>query len=104
MHVDWQVPILVEEKGKADKLITDLFDRYDVDRSGTLNTKEELRMITINLCFKLGLPVTMNDIEEEVETLWEFDAEDEEPCMSIEDYQEWFSSVQPKFKLLGEQR
>ena len=30
-----------------------MFDRYDLDNSGTLNTHEELRQLVYNLTFKL---------------------------------------------------
>lgn len=35
-------------------LIAKLFARYDVDDSGTINTVEELRQLTMNLLYKLG--------------------------------------------------
>ena len=41
-------------KEERDLLIKDLFDRYDVDASGTLNTREELKMLTTNCLFKLN--------------------------------------------------
>jgi len=35
-------------------LLLELFDRYDVDASGTLNSSDELKQLTMNVMFKLG--------------------------------------------------
>ena len=54
-------PVSDEEAAKAAMLVDRLFERYDVDQSGTLNTFNELRMFTINLCFKLDLQTTQHE-------------------------------------------
>jgi len=40
-----------------------IFDRYDVNQSGTLN-EEERTQLTTNLCMKLHIPVTVDSIEQ----------------------------------------
>ena len=40
-------------KVERDALLMELFGRYDMDASGTLNTPEELKMLTTNVLFKL---------------------------------------------------
>lgn len=40
-----------------------MFDRYDLDSSGTINSSTEVQQLCINLCLKLGLVVTVEDIE-----------------------------------------
>jgi len=36
-------------------IIAKLFEQYDIDRSGTINTADELEQLSINAVFKLGL-------------------------------------------------
>ena len=40
-----------------DKLIADLFQRYDLDNSGTMNSHEELLQLTTNLLVKSSIRI-----------------------------------------------
>jgi len=53
--------------------VENMFDRYDVDASGTLNTVSEVRMLAINVVFTLQLPLTNETITQEVDKLGEID-------------------------------
>jgi hypothetical protein len=46
-----------------------MFDRYDLDDSGTLNTCQEMTQLTTNLAFRLKLPFTGEEIDERVKKL-----------------------------------
>ena len=46
-----------------------LFCRYDLDRSGTINSIDELKMLTVNLCFKVGLNLSQDDLNRFVSEL-----------------------------------
>ena len=41
-----------------------MFDRYDVDGSGTINNDKELSQLCTNLCIKLGFVVKVDTIKE----------------------------------------
>jgi len=73
---------------EANKIIDTIFERYDTDRSGTLNSIEEVRMLTVNTCFKLGIRAPPPDVEVEVETVWESNQE-----MDVGQYRSWFHTV-----------
>lgn len=63
--------------------------RYDVDSSGTLNTGEELTMLSLNLVTKLDLNLSMEAFDLLVaETAAEIDAEELE--MTEAAFAEWF--------------
>jgi len=94
-------PVSGEERAEAAALADRLFERYDVDQSGSLNTHNELRMFTINLCFKLELNTTQKDVDAE---LREFpDSFLKTEPMTKGGYLAWFEAMHPKFKYLGEQ-
>lgn len=40
-----------------DNLISELFERYDIDHSGTVNSSEELKQLCTNLLFKSGVRI-----------------------------------------------
>jgi hypothetical protein len=59
------VAVGADHEGKVDAVLTKeervaaeiekMFDRYDLDGSGTINTSEELKQLVYNLAFKLEL-------------------------------------------------
>jgi len=59
-----------------------LFSRYDFDGSGTINTEDELRMLTTNLCYQLKMNGLPADIEQQVRLA--------PSCMSQDAYVRWF--------------
>jgi hypothetical protein len=79
-----------------DELITELegckqqmFDRYDIDRSGTLNSAKELRQLCTNLCIKLRLVVKVDTIEEWCQSAGDMDTQE----WSLDQFVEWFKEV-----------
>jgi hypothetical protein len=66
-----------------------MFDRYDIDRSGTLNSAKELRQLCTNLCIKLQLTIKVETIEE-----WCQDAgEMEQNCWKVDEFETWFKNT-----------
>ena len=58
--------------------------RYDLDESGTINSREEFRMLTTNLIFKMQLSVSPDKLEAVLETV-DYDRE-----YGIPQYTSWF--------------
>jgi len=76
------------DKALVEAAVVECFSRYDVDDSGTLNTIEEARMLTINLVFKLDIePVDVNAKIAELGTL------DDSCAMDATQYSAWFFST-----------
>ena len=84
-----------EEAQLARNTIDSLFDRYDLDKSGTLNTIEELRMMTINLCYKLGLRVTP-EVEDQLDIL--FGSRED---ITLDVFSEWFGKLHSALKSMA---
>jgi len=59
-------PALLE---RMDGVLPKLFERYDADCSGTLNTPQELQQLTINLTFNLGLRIRPDKLQALVATV-----------------------------------
>merc|ERR1712146_23437 len=57
-----QGPVTLSE-AEVNSKIHDLFARYDLDSSGTLNTKDELEQLCYNLAFKLKLENSTKDMD-----------------------------------------
>lgn len=72
----------------SDEIINEIFNRYDSDLSGTLNTIDEVRMLTTNACFKLGIRANPPAIEAEVKSVW-----DEIKDMDLPQYRSWFHTI-----------
>jgi len=91
--------VVVADPDAAAGVISALFDRYDFDGSGSLNTLEELKMITTNVCFKLKLKPTAGLVESEVAALWqEMGANDCQEYPTMETFTKWFQGNQDKFR------
>lgn len=56
-------PAIQFESSEVDSHISKLFARYDLDSSGTLNTKDELEQLSYNLAFKLRLENSTKDMD-----------------------------------------
>jgi len=87
-----------EVKDEINTLIHELFDRYDVDSSGTLNTMDELKQLTMNVLFKLGntqggnylyAPDEVNGKVDNIENLTD------ENAWYPRDYLKWFHTEFP---------
>lgn len=68
-----------------DSLIAELFELYDLDHSGTMNSHNELLQLSINLVYKCGARVEPDVIRERVGQV-------EESTMNwdLEEFKEWF--------------
>jgi len=66
-----------------------MFDRYDIDRSGTLNSEKELKQLCTNLCIKLNLPITVDSIEELCSGVTNMDEENWE----LDKFVDWFTTT-----------
>ena len=58
-----------------------------VDDSGTINSIEELQMLTVNMCFHLDLPMVHGDIEIRMRNVGHLDNSN---AWTPQDYHEWF--------------
>jgi len=63
-----------------------LFYRYDLDESGTVNNRQELQQITINLTFKLGLQVRNDAMQNVIDSASMSDT----THWSLDEYTVWF--------------
>lgn len=50
-----------------DKVYEELFMRYDLDGSGTINSKEEFQMLTTNMAFKLDLQANIDKVSTDID-------------------------------------
>lgn len=66
-----------------------MFDRYDIDRSGTLNSAKELRQLCTNLCIKLQLTIKVETIEEWCQEAGEM----EKNCWEVDQFESWFKNT-----------
>merc|ERR1712070_779423 len=65
------------------------FNRYDLDRSGTLNCSNELSQLTMNLIFNLGLKFTVEEVQHAINRAGDM----RELMWDIEDFKKWFFST-----------
>ena len=70
-----------------------IFERYDLDNSGTVSSSEEAEQITTNLLFKLGVPVSTQTLERELDILNRRNEIDSPMAMDFEDYWLWFQNA-----------
>lgn len=99
MDIETEDPKEGNDVEEAASVIANLFDRYDFDGSGTLNTMEELKMITTNVCFKLKLKPTAGLVESEVAALWrELGADDCQAYPTLASFTVWFQKNHDKFR------
>jgi len=71
-----------EEIANVRNVVEELFHRYDLDGSGTVNTQEELQMLALNVSFKLNIHADQDIFRSEDDTL----------SMSLEEFTQWFYS------------
>jgi len=78
-----------DQQCPTDRQIREYFDRYDLDMSGTMNSHDEIRQLTINLASLLPqTEVNLADhIRDEVAKL------PEDTCWSVDEYTDWFYTV-----------
>ena len=81
-----------------DKTIRRLFQRYDIDESGTLNTKEEFHSLTLNLLFKIkerqpDPMITPEALSVVVDNVGDID---EAHAWDPEKYASWFKTKFPR--------
>jgi len=81
----------VKDKQTAldEKQVGELFKRYDLDGSGTINSYDELKMLCLNLCYRLELTAVenidaaINDLQEQqLQLEWD-----------VNDFSAWFNSI-----------
>merc|ERR1712070_635357 len=77
---------------KDRQVLHGLFDRYDLDSSGTLNTDSELQQITMNAIFTLGLKVVPSDVEAKVAELKGEGGVSQSP-LDFEQFLSWFTAA-----------
>lgn len=80
------------ERAATNDTIGTVFDRYDLDGSGTINSRQEMLQLTINALVKLGVPVgDINAVTDIVDnTVNELTKDGQGISWSIEEYQEWY--------------
>ena len=78
-----------DKLARFETLFQDLFNRYDVDQSGSLNSSDEVRMLTVNMCYQLGVGLNMELLEEKIDGLGDI-----ADCnaMGVAEYRGWFKS------------
>jgi len=67
------------------------FDRYDLDRSGNLNSQEELRQICVNLVYNSPQYCKTTDVST-VNAMCDAQTCDHESPMDLDTWKEWFKS------------
>ena len=75
----------VNKEAAADIAFT-VFERYDLDRSQTINSLEEAQQITTNLLYKLGVSVSARESDKELHALKNVATNP----MAFDDYWDWF--------------
>jgi len=66
----------------------EIFDRYDLDGSGTVNSLEEAKQMTTNLCFSFKYDVTPDEMKTILTTIKDV----ENSPLRFEEFWEWFST------------
>lgn len=69
------------------RLVNDLYGRYDIDGSGTLNSPDEVRMLSFNVMYKLGLTIPDRQFEIAFALLGQIE---DRNAMDRETYSIWF--------------
>jgi len=62
------------------------YHRYDLDQSGTINSNVEFQQLCINLCFHMGLSLSLMEIEDKVKTAGDMDTQ----CWNFDEFYTWF--------------
>jgi len=63
-------PVAIDDAAaKRAEIISKCFSRYDLDKSGTINTVEEMEQLCTNLCFKLKIMLPPGLVEQKVTEL-----------------------------------
>ena len=75
------------------KVVDEIFPRYDLDASGTINSMDEAEMITLNTITKLKLSVHHELLVENLALLRAIDLESQE--LSQNSFADWFSAHFP---------
>ena len=83
-------------------LIDELFDRYDIDGSGTLNTTEELKQLTMNVLFKLSFQSEREAVgrDEIAQRLSKVGDLSDDNAWRPKDYEQWFIAEFPDWAQL----
>ena len=86
------------EDTQDDAVIGRLFQRYDIDESGTLNTRDEFHSLTLNLLFKIKARqtepmVTPETLGTKIDLIGVIDDESE---WTLERYMVWFKREFPR--------
>lgn len=77
-------------------LMSDYFNRYDLDGSKTINSSEELKQLCTNLVVKLDLDMDVSDIDNVVGAAGKFQDDDggaeSDNNWSLDDFIKWFTT------------
>jgi chromosome segregation ATPase len=68
------------------EMVRSFFNRYDLDLSGTMNTTNELKQLTVNLIVNLQVETTVDKIETGVKNAGDM----EELQWGIDEFKQWF--------------
>jgi len=71
------------------KIMRTAFERYDLDDSSTINSREELEQLVLNLVFKLHLSTKKQKIDEILSKM----PDPEKKPMNFEQFTQWFESA-----------
>merc|ERR1711977_649281 len=72
-----------------DQVVEQYFARYDLDGSGTLNSREELEQLATNLSFKLKIPSSAMHQTTAAAFQCVDDVIDESNAWDVNDFKEW---------------
>jgi len=78
--------------------IRKIFDRFDFDDSGTLNSFEELQQMTLNTIFTMGYAISPEEVDERIRDM--LDVVEEEP-LDFDEFWAYFLSVFGPPKAVG---
>jgi len=82
-------PVVSDAAAKRADVVKKCFERYDLDKSGTINTEEEMQQLCTNLCFKLKLLLPPGEVEKKVAELGDMEGRN----FNLGEFAMWFDEA-----------
>ena len=75
--------------GTLSEQLHDFFDRYDYDKSGTINNSDEMQQLCTNIIFKLKIMIAPDDADKRIGSAGDQESFSADPW-PFEKFEEWF--------------
>merc|ERR1711865_871066 len=75
--------------GTLSEQLHDFFDRYDYDKSGTINNSDEMQQLCTNIIFKLKIMIAPDDADKRIGSAGDQESFTADPW-PFEKFEEWF--------------